>query len=231
MAGRRRGAGSHGGASAGARRRAVALLVLGTLLLGVGGGRLSAQQAPKKATEVADEYLRGIEAMAWRATAQRIHPRALERLRTLLRIMTEDDKTGRLLEALGDGLSQEAYLSQDGQTLFVSVMNALLRESPGIINAMTARDTQVLGSVAEGDSLRHVVYRLKWRLQGAEAEIKVMTLAKDSRGRWRVLDAPELESLRSALMGIVLERPPPGAASPDEPTGPDTTTPNGSDPP
>ena len=207
------------------RRRVLLPPVFAALLLLAGHTAAVAQQAPKSAAEVADEYLRGIEAMAWRATAQRIHPDALERLRETLRIMIEPDKTGRLLRVLGGGLSEEDYLARDGETLFASVMSALRRESPGIINAMTDRETEVIGTVAEGDSLRYAVYRLEWRLQGAEPEIKVMTLAPDARGRWKVLWAPELESLRSALLGIVLERPPPGAAMPEGPgvpAGPET---------
>lgn len=180
--------------------------LIGAFLAGLlGAASLAAQDASEPAT-VADEYLRGIEAAAWRATAQRIHPDALARLRQTLRIMVEPDSSGRLLEELSGGRSEEEYFSLDGGPLFVSVMRALERHSPGIVNAMTDRETEVLGAVAEGDTLRHVVYRLEWRLSGAQPETKVMTLAPDERGRWRVLRASELTSLRPALRGLVLPR-------------------------
>lgn len=195
-------AGYEGGTTAARRAAGVVLLAL------AGAGSLGAQDDTGSAAVVADEYLRGIEAGAWRATAQRIHPDALTRLRETLRIMVEPDSSGRLLRELSGGQTAERYFSLDGGSLFVSVMRALVRNSPGIVNAMTDRDTEVVGAVAEGDSLRHVVYRLEWRLSGARPEINVMTLARDGRGRWRVLRAPELESLRPALRGLVLPRPP-----------------------
>lgn len=196
--------------------------IAGILLLGAGGAlsvaqatapALGAQEAPESATTVAREYLRGFEAAAWRATAQRIHPDALDRLRRTLRQMTRPESGRRLLEGLSGGRSEEEYFALDGGSLFVSVLRLLGRESPGIVNAMTDRDTEVVGSVAEGDSLRHVVYRLQWRLSGAEEEMKVMTLTPDGRGRWRVLRASELESLRPALRGLVLPGPPQGGAA------------------
>lgn len=203
-------------------RRLAAVLLLGVLVAlrpGMPGFLpLEAQEASEPPAAVADEYLRGIEALAWRATAQRIHPEALNRLRETLRILTEpDDSGGRLLDALTGDRSAEEYFALDGGSLFVSVMRALERESPGIINAMTERDTEVVGTVADGDTLRHVVYRLRWRLSGAEDEIELLTLAPDARDRWRVLRAPELESLRPALRGLGLPGPPNDARGVDPP--------------
>lgn len=169
---------------------------------------LPAQEAPKPPEAVAHEYLRGIEALAWRATAQRIHPDALADLRAFLRIQVEHDRSGEILDALSGGRSAREYFELDGRSLFVSVLRALTDRAPGIVNAMSARETDVLGAVAEGDSLRHVVYRLQWDISGSKPEMKVMTLARDGEGRWRVRRAPELESLRPALRGIRPPTPP-----------------------
>lgn len=204
----------------GPRRLVAAAAVVGVSMAGSAArpalppSGLRAQEAPKPPTAVADEYLRGIEALAWRATAQRIHPDALAELRDFLRIQIESDRTGEILSALSGGRPAEAYLSLDGGSLFVSVMRALERRSPGIVNAMSARRTDVLGAVAEGDTLRHAVYRLHWDLSGAVPEIKVLTLARDARSRWRVLEAPELASIRPAIQGIRPPPPPPPGAGP-----------------
>lgn len=185
---------------------ASALVGVAVAVAALPGPDARAQEATKPAEAVADEYLRGIEAMAWRATAQRIHPDALAELRELLEILVEGDRSGVLLDALSGRRSADELFELDVGSLFVSVMGTLRRRSPGIVNAMSARRTDVLGTVAEGDTLRHVVYRLQWDLSGATAEMKVVTLARDARDRWRVLRAPELESIRPALRGI---RPPP----------------------
>ncbi|NIP57401.1 MAG: hypothetical protein GWM92_04440, partial [Gemmatimonadetes bacterium] len=106
-------------------RAPAALLAAGLLFL---PGLLLAQ-AP---VEVADEYLRGIEAMAWRATAQRIHPDALAEVRELVEIFLapEVDREGAFLDALSGGQDAETFLSLDDGSLFVSVMRALTREAP-----------------------------------------------------------------------------------------------------
>lgn len=190
-------------------RTPAALLAAAGLLL---PGPLPGQARAKPPAEVADEYLRGIEAMAWRATAQRIHPDALAEVRDLIEIFLapEVDRDGAFLEALSGGQDGETFLSLDDGSLFVSAMRALTREAPGIVNAMTARRTDVIGTVTEADTLTHAVYRLHWELSGAEPEMKVLSLARDARGRWRVREAPELASLRPAIRALGRRvRPPP----------------------
>jgi len=183
-------------------------LLGGSLLLGP--APVPGQEAPKPPEEVAEEYLRGIEAMAWKAVAQRLHTHALARVRELLEVHLESDREEALLGTLSEGEDRETYLRRDAPSLFVSVMRALSRESPGLINAMTVRRTGIVGVVAEGDTLAHAVYRLRWELSGARPEMKVLTLALDGSGRWRVQEAPELQSLGTALQGLGrTPRPPP----------------------
>jgi len=197
----------------GSRRGSRAPAALPTAALLFLPGLLPAQAPAKAPVEVADEYLRGIEAMAWRATAQRIHPDALAEVRDLIEIFLapEVDREGAFLDALSGGQDAETFLSLDDGSLFVSVMRALTREAPGIVNAMTARRTDVIGAVTESDSLSHAVYRLHWELSGAEPETKVLSLVRDGRGRWRVREAPELASLRPAIraLGRGVRPPPP----------------------
>lgn len=189
-------------------RGAAALAALAVLL----ASPLPGQEPAASPSEVADEYLRGIEAMAWRATAQRIHPGALAELREVIEIHLAPnvDRDGAFLESLSDGQDRESFLSLDDGSLFVAVMRALTRETPGIVNAMTARSTEVIGALSESDTLSHAVYRLQWELSGAEPEMKVLSLARDGRGRWRVREAPELQSIRPALRALGRRmRPPP----------------------
>lgn len=160
---------------------------------------LPAQEPPER---VARDYLRSIEGAAWRAAAQRLHPEALAGIRRTIEILVDADRSGNLLERLSGERDAAGFLAVDDTTLFVSAMRALTEHVPGLVNAMTDRDTDVIGPVAEGDSLRHVVYRLEWRLSGARPEMKVMSLAREEGAGWRVLHAPELESIRPALRGL-----------------------------
>ena len=222
---KRVGAGDRAAGRRRARLRRRAVWPVAAIAALLAGPSLGAQEAPKAPAAVADEYLRSIEAAAWRAAAQRVHPDALARLRSTVRMRTRPESGRRLLDALSGGQTAEEYFSLDDRSIFVSVLRALERESPGIVNALTDRDTEVLGTVAEGDTLRHVVYRLQWRLSGAEDEMKVMTLAPEEAGRWRILRAPELESLGPALLGLVLPVPggPGGSSGVRDAEGPPAT--------
>lgn len=129
--------------------------------------------------------------------------------------MLEADEENRLRDALARGLDARPVSEAGGRELYVAAMRALQRESPGIVQAMSDRNTEVLGAVAEGDSLAHAVYRSQWRLSGSEPEIEVLTLARSREEEWRVADSPDLGSLRPALRGLLL----PGPDPPSPPRG------------
>lgn len=168
--------------------------------------------------EVAGDYLRAVEARAWERASGLLHADALGEVRRSLRIMLEADDEGRLADALTAGSGGREPSDLEDPALYVAAMEALERESPGIVLAMSDRDTEVLGEVAEGDSMAHAVYRSQWRLRGSDPEIEVLTLARSDGEAWRVRDAPELRSLRPALRGILLS----GPGTPSTPPDPDT---------
>lgn len=167
---------------------------------------------------MAGAYLRAVESRAWERVSSLLHADALGDVRRSLRIMLDADDERRLADALTDGNGGRAPSSLGDTALYVAAMEALERESPGLVLAMSDRDTEVLGEVSEGDSMAHAVYRSQWRLRGSDPEIEVLTLARSGDGRWRVRDAPELRSLRPALRGLLL----PGPETPSTPPDPDT---------
>jgi hypothetical protein len=173
-------------------------------------------------------YLGAVEGMAWEAVVHRVHPETAESFRRYLEVMLFQDAdpselTGReeeatlasglsladALQAVSGARSVSAYLELDDRAVLMEAFRALQRDSPGMINAWVDRSTEVLGVVPEGDTLRHVVYRLEWRITGARADIEVLTLAAGPDGEWLVRRARELESLRPAISAI-FRRPPPG---------------------
>ena len=170
---------------------------------------------------VARAYLDGVEGVAWTAVADRVHPETAGDFRLYLEIMLfqgvdptelmgreEEAATAsglplaEALEAVSGVRSVAAYLEMDDSGVLVEAFRALERESPGMINAWVDRSTEVLGVVPEGDTLRHVVYRLEWRVSGATPDVEILTLASGPDGAWLVRKSRELDSLRPAITAL-----------------------------
>lgn len=188
-----------------------AALVLPLALVGIGGGFAPPASADPPGV-VAREYLDAVESLAWPELAARVHPEALASFRRHLDAIlhldgcpgVEDGPTEpEVLEALTGVRSVEAYCDLEDRALLVRVLEAVRREAPGLVNAWTERSTRVVGTVPEGDGLAHAVYWLHWDLDGAEPQIKVMTLAREEGAGWRVERSEELRSLSPALTPIL----------------------------
>lgn len=184
------------------------------------GLAVAAPVPPQTSPEtVADEFLRGFESMAWAATAQRIHPDALDVFRETVTMLVQTDAAGDIPERLLEGLGADEYGGLGRREVFARVMRSLMGEAPGLMNALVTRRHEVVGSVAEGPDRAHVVYRVHpMGVSGAEPEVKVMTLGLAGE-RWAVLRSDELDVVRAALRGLPVSRPPPPPAV----ARPDTT--------
>lgn len=154
--------------------------------------------------QVAEEFNRGFQSMAWAGLVQRIHPEGLANLRIAVDILVRSDTTGYVLGTLLGGTPAADYEGLPDDEAVRRVLAGVQREVPGLLSSLVTRRTRVLGVVAEGED-RHVVYRVVALVQGAEPRVQVMTLTRD-QGRWRVRDAEDLRVLHTAIRGIPVPR-------------------------
>lgn len=157
---------------------------------------------------VARDFNRGFQSMAWSQLVQRIHPEGLAYLRVSVDILVRSDTTGYVLDTLLGGVPPAGYPELSDDQVVERVLAGVQRQAPGLISSLVSRRTEVLGAVPEGQD-RHVVYRVRSLLQGAEPRIRVMTLSLVDGG-WRVRDAEDLRVLHTAIRGM----PIPGGPSP-----------------
>jgi len=146
-------------------------------------------------------FLRAVRAIRWSAAAQFIHAETLERFFTTTRMFAAADTTGEISRLLV-GTDSVALAELDASEVFARSIGATIDGMPGLMHALYDRDDEVLGHVAEGDSVAHVVYRTTARISGAVPEVKVMRLGRADAGGWRVLGSDELEVLDAALRGV-----------------------------
>ena len=185
--------------------------LLGAVLFlsaGVLAAPIPAQPAPGPGSpaEIADEFQRGFQSMAWAGLAQRFHPEALAYVRLAADIVIRADDTGWALENLGGGAADRAaWEALTDEQVFVRVMRWTQENAPGLLSSLVSRRSEVLGVVEEGADTAHAVYRLERLVQGAEPEVLVMTLLRTPAG-WKVRHAPEVRSLHTAIRGIPIPR-------------------------
>jgi hypothetical protein len=163
---------------------------------------------------VADEFNRGFQTMAWAGLVQRIHPDALGHVRLAVDILMDIDTTGYVLDRLLGGTTPDEYPQLSDEEAVRRTLAGIQREVPGLLSSLTARRTEVVGVVPEGDD-RHVVYRTLSLLQGAVPRVEVMTLSR-AGGRWKVREASDIQTLHTAIRGIPLPRNTPQAFPPGE---------------
>lgn len=184
-----------------------AALVAASLLLALPAGAVAqAKPAPKAPEEVADEFLRGLQGLAWRATAQRIHPATLDTFRIVMEGLVEARDGDRVLNLLL-GVADTAELAAlSDEVVFSRVLGSLAELAPGLLHSITGRRTRILGAVhEEGEGVAHVVYKVFPDLSNTNPEIAVLTTARLEAGGWRVRDANELSVVRTAVRGIPLD--------------------------
>ena len=175
---------------------------LSTLLPLVAG---AVQRGPE---EISDEFLRAFAALSWYAAAQRMHPEGLADFREDVTMIVHADRSSEVLSRLLGGRSRENFDAMEDADVFPRVMEALEGEMPGLVNGLIDRRHEVLGAVAEGEDVAHVVYRVIPRLSGDQPRIEVMTMGR-SGGRWGVLRSDQLDAVATAIRGLPVGRGPP----------------------
>lgn len=162
---------------------------------------LAAQEPdPPPPEQVAEEFNRGFQSMAWAGLVQRIHPEALAYLRLATDVLVQADTSGYVLENLLGGTPAGEYPDLPDDEVVRRTLAGVQRKVPGLLSSLVTRRTEVLGVVEEGEN-RHAVYRILALVQGAEPEIRVMTLRRD-QGRWKVLSAEDIRVLHTAIRRI-----------------------------
>src|SRR5690606_36638670 len=127
---------------------------------------------PEAAAEL---FIRSLRTVRWGAAAQFLDPETLEQFRELVRMITEPDATGELLEHL-TGTDSAGSAALDAATVFDRALPAMTSGMPGLTHSLIDRNDEVLGHVAEGADSAHVVYRTQMRIGGSVPEVNVMQM-------------------------------------------------------
>lgn len=105
---------------------------------------------------------------------------------------------------LGDD-TPETVLTESPPAFFGRFLRWVMALNPAMQAALSRTDVTVIGSVPEGDTLLHVVYRLRMPMEGDHmTQMHVMSL-KQYEGAWKLMLSGDIQS-----MSRLFQATPPG---------------------
>ena len=175
-------------------------------------------QRPAQATPeaTAQRFFDGLSRLRWRQVSAEMHTAALDEFHLISRQLVESLRGDSILIQVYDA-SREEWESWSRREVFERSMAGLTRYARGLMESQVMTDFRVLGTVPEGDTIRHVVYRETTDHMGTVIEAAPTTTLVLENGVWRVRENAELVVLRVALRGMPIGRRPTSAAVPSPP--------------
>ncbi|MXX55810.1 MAG: hypothetical protein F4Z44_08490 [Gemmatimonadetes bacterium] len=167
----------------------------------------AAQPTPE---ETAQRFFDGLSRLRWQQVSAQMHTEALDEFHLISRQLVESLRGDSVLIQLYDA-SREEWASWSSREVFERSMAGLTRFARGLMESQVMTDFRVLGTVAEGDTIRHIVYRETTDHMGTVIEAAPTAMLVLEDGAWRVRENAELVVLRVALRGIPIGRSPPAA--------------------
>lgn len=164
--------------------------------------RAPAQGTPE---ETAQRFFDGLSRLRWTRVSAEMHTAALDEFHLVSRQLVGSLRGDSILDQLY-AASREEWDGWSSREVFERSMAGLARYARGLMESQVMTDFHVLGTVAEGDTIRHVVYRETTDHMGTVIAAAPTTTLVLEGGRWRVRENAELMVLRVALRGIPIGR-------------------------
>ena len=176
-----------------------ALLALSLLALTPTAG------AAQTAEDAARDFLDALRRLRWNDVAEHLHTGALAEFHLISRQLVDSRAGDSILVQLYDA-SREEWDGWTSREVFRQSMEGMTRYARGLMESLVMTDVRILGTVPEGDTVRHVVYRETTDHMGTVIEGVLTVSLVLEEGRWRIRDNAELDVLKTALRGIPIGR-------------------------
>ncbi len=155
-----------------------------------------AQETPEA---VAKSYMDASVAGDWAKAASYMHPDALASLKRVFGEMMKMDKTNEAGKQLFGLKSNSEFGSLSDSEVFIRVFTGLTTAIPQMKEAVSMSHSTIIGSVAEGAEISHIVYRMETQMFGGKfSKLAVISLKKMDT-TWRALLTGDLEGMITAI--------------------------------
>jgi hypothetical protein len=158
---------------------------------------LAAQETPE---QVVQRYYETFRTGDFSGNVALMHPDALAEMKeTMEGLASFPGATEEPEFAAMFGVRTVAELQAlPADTLFARILRKQMQDE-GMREVVQAMQVSVLGHVAEGDSLAHVVYRMRMSLGEMQVDQVQVAPLRQSNGQWRVLLTGSLAGMMNAV--------------------------------
>ncbi len=181
------------------------LFIFATAMIGLliaGGCQQSADVPTGEASKVAEQANSALANMDWDTYSGLMHPDAADEFQNMVFPTIEamlpkpsDSVLQDTVVLFGQDISVKALRDKPAPEFFAAIMNLVFDNVPQLRQTFLTMQTQVVGEVAEGSDLVHVVSRTTMTInQGDLEEMNVLTMRRDDDA-WRM-------SLSSKIKGL-----------------------------
>lgn len=149
----------------------------------------------------------------WDEYAKLLHTEALDSFKTTLmqpiEILARADNAADSINLFGSNVQLENLRNSTSEEFFTSLMTNLFTIVPDLSTTFSGMDNRIVGAVAEGDSLVHVVMQTKMALGNRTVdEMNVVTLKQDQGGEWKLELSNKIEGIIMLIQQNLLQRRP-----------------------
>jgi len=174
-------------------------VLVGVALLAAAVPPVSAQSTPEEAGE---RFHRSIGLLRWSVMGETLHPKALELIHQRVSAVVELDRRGIVLRETFAGADRPTFDSWSHREVFERLMAGTEVRMRGLVEVLATNEYRVIGSVPETATRAHVVVETKPYASG-EVPIRLQVVTVELHdGRWLVVEAEELEAIRTAVMAV-----------------------------
>lgn len=173
------------------------IFTLGALLLFTTG---LAHAADRESPEIAaSSAMAAAKKGDWSAYTHRMHPEALAKAKRMFGAVVAADPSGRMGKLFFGVESTQAYDALTDSGTFVALMTNLTEHMPAFAEAMRTAEFHVIGTLPEGESLVHVVYRTEAKAEDLEVTRTSVLSLRRHGSEWRMLLTGNIEGLAARL--------------------------------
>jgi hypothetical protein len=178
-------------------RRFVMLAVLAAGLVSPGSAAAQKADSPEA---FAMTYITATQAGDWDKIASYMHPEALTQFKTMYGELAAMVPTGQIYANLFGVADSAAFAAAPPEALFSSFMKIVTVAMPGLADAMAGSSNEIIGGIPEQKTgITHLVYRMKFDVDGISmTKIEVMPLKKYD-GAWRAMLTGDLEGMAAGM--------------------------------
>ncbi|HUV31216.1 MAG TPA: hypothetical protein VMY05_09035 [Acidobacteriota bacterium] len=163
-------------------------------------------------SEIAEAGYQAFKELDWETYASLMHPESLERFKSgidqVLAVRAGDGSgsaSNPFTAQFGAQASGEVIKATPAEKFFVNMMKGLLAKLPDMEKSLRAETSQVVGEVAEGDTLVHVVARTKSAPRENAREFMTVVSVRRSPDGWRMLQTAKIMDLNMVIRRLMVQ--------------------------